>query len=371
MSVAPEKTARPVRPVRVRLTDLADALGLTKGTVSRALNGYPDIAEATQLRVRRKAEAMGYRPLAQAQAIRTGRTCTLGLVLQTDTDGSQRPFLSDFLEGVTRAASAENWTTTVATAEPGEEMEMVLGRLVEERKADGFILPRTHTVDRRAILLRDLGVPFVLFGRVADAAGCAWFDILGEAAMRDAAMRLATQGHRRIGFVNGAFTYSFAGLRDQGFRDGMARAGLTLDESLIRSGAMSREAGAEAAAALLHRPEPPTAIIFAVDRAALGGYDAAEAAGLRVGQDLSIIGYDGIPEGRWMRPTLTTFSVDSRGAGARLATLLIRRIRGEAAETLRETAEARLQTGGSDGPPQRTSADIAAHIAAQTEHEEC
>ena len=348
---------------RVRISDLAESLGLTKGTVSRALNDYPDISEATRLRVRRKAEAMGYRPMAQAQAIRTGRTRALGLVLQADEDGSQQPFLSDFLEGVTLAASAENWTTTVAAASPTEEMEAVLNRLVEERKADGFILPRTRTVDRRALLLRKLDVPFVLFGRVQDSDGCAWFDILGEDAMRDAVLRLARQGHRRIGFINGSASYFFTVLRDQGFRAGMAQAGLALDESLILKDAMSREAGALCTARLLSHPEPPTAIVFAVDGAALGAYDATEEAGLTIGRDLSIIGYDGIPESRWMRPALTSFGVDRRMAGARLAGLLLRRIRGEAPETLRETAPACLQVGGSDGPPSLTSAQIAARVA--------
>ena len=96
---------------------------------------------------------------------------------------------------------------------------------------------------------------------------------------------------------------------------------------------------------------PPTAIVFAVDAAALGAYDAAGRLGLEVGRDLSVIGYDGIPEGRWVRPSLTTFSVDSRESGARLSALLIALVRGASVETLRETRDAKLQIGGSDGPP--------------------
>ena len=132
---------------RVKISDVAEALGMTKGTVSRALNGYPDIAEATRLRVRRKAEAMGYRPLAQAQGIRTGRTRTLGLVLQTDKPGAERPFISDFLAGITSAASAENWTLTVATSAGGDAMLTTMERLVQERKSDGFH-PAAHICRR-------------------------------------------------------------------------------------------------------------------------------------------------------------------------------------------------------------------------------
>ncbi len=355
--------AAPAQP-RVRISDVANALGLAKGTVSRALNGYPDIAEKTRRRVRRAADAMGYRPLAQAQGMRTGRTRTLGLVLQTDIEGAQRPFLSDFLAGITGAASAEFWTLTVATSAGGEEMLATLRRLVNERKSDGFILPRTLTDDARMKLLRALDVPFVLYGRVGDPDRCAWFDILGEEAMRDAVRRLAGHGHRRIGFVNGAAAYNFSRLRAEGFRAGMADAGLAADETLMLGEAMSRRAGREATRCLLRAAVPPTAIVFAVDLAALGAYDAARSAGLAIGSDLSVIGYDGIPEGSWAIPSLTTFRVDSRMAGERLARLLIRRVRGEDPESLRATEPAELQPGGSDGPPAMTGKDIAGRVAA-------
>ena len=349
---------------RVKISDVAEALGMTKGTVSRALNGYPDIAEATRLRVRRKAEAMGYRPLAQAQGIRTGRTRTLGLVLQTDKPGAERPFISDFLAGITSAASAENWTLTVATSAGGDAMLATMERLVQERKSDGFILPRTFADDERMKLLRRMGVPFVLFGRVQDPEGCAWFDILGEDAMRDAVLRLTGLGHRRIGFVGGAREYNFAHLREEGFREGMKAAGLDVDDELMLSEAMLRDEGAEATRQLLSLETPPTAIVFAVDLAALGAYDAARDLGLEIGSDLSIISYDGIPEGGWATPPLTTFSVDSKMAGEHLARLLIRRVRGEAPEDLRETALARLQQGGSDGPPRLTPEHLARRVLA-------
>ena len=354
--------ARTARRSRVTIAHLAEALGLTKGTVSRALNGYPDISDGTRQRVRRQADLMGYRPLAQAQAIRTGRTRALGLVLQTDVADSQRPFLSDFLAGVTTAASRESWTLTVATSSGGEAMLTTLSRLVDEHKADGFILPRSYHDDPRVRLLRRLDVPFVLFGRTSDPEGCAWFDILGEEAMGDAVNRLADHGHDRIAFVNGGLEYMYSHLRAEGFRAGMAERGLAVDPDLMLDGATTTEAGAAATRRLLALHAPPTAIVFAVDMAALGAYGPAADHGLAVGRDLSVISYDGIPEGAWAVPPLTTFRVDSRKAGERLADLLIRRIRGASPEDLRETAHARLHDGGSDGAPTLTSAEIAARI---------
>ena len=347
------------------IKDLADALGITKGTVSRALNDYPDISMSTRKRVQRKADQMGYSPMAQAQAIRTGRGRSIGLVIQTDIQGAQRPFLADFLEGVTRSASAQGWTLTVATAAGDDEMLSTLDRLIQERKADGFILPRTFRNDVRMRFLREAEVPFVLYGRVPDPEGCAWFDIRGENAIQAATERLARLGHSRIGFVGGGREYNFAYLRLEGYRAGLKAAGLDFDPAIIRSDDMLREEGADATESLMATDYPPTAIVFAVDMAALGAYDAAARLGLDIGKDLSIVGYDGIPEGDWVQPKLTTFSVDSREAGERLTSLLIALVRGAAPETLRETRDAKLKIGQSDGAPRLTSEALSRKLAAQ------
>lgn len=347
---------------RVTISDVAIDLGLTKSTVSRALNGYPDIAEGTRLRVSRAAERLGYRPLSHAQAIRTGRVRSLGLVLQIDSEDSARPFLADFVAGITQAASDEHWTVTIA-AEPTEaKVQEALSRLVEERKADGFILPRTLVTDPRVISLRDQGVPFIMFGRTADPTGCAWYDIKGEEAMRAATARLAALGHTRIAHIPGGGQYFYSGLRIEGYKEGLSAAGLPFDAALIGPEAMTEHAGAAAATNLLRRPNPPTAFVCAVDRAALGVYQAARALDLRIGRELSVIAYDGVPEGAYSDPGLTTFAVNSHQAGARLATLLIKRIRGDAPEDLRELAPATLVERGSDRPPALTPTQLAQRL---------
>ena len=346
---AEKNTFRPARK-RVTISQLADALGLTKGTVSRALNGYPDISDSTRQRVERQAERMGYRPLGQAQGIRTGRTRSLGLVLQMNVHDAQRPFLADFIAGISQTAAEENWSLSVATAGSEAEMLDAMERLIDERKADGFILPRTMVDDARVALCRANDVPFVLFGRTGDMTGCAWYDILGEDAMEEAVLRLASLGHRRIGFVNSDLDYNYAVLRDEGFRTGMARADLELDEGLIRHGCMTPAQGERATLDMLDTPTPPTALVFATDNAALGAYAACSKRGLRVGQDLSLISYDGAPESGFTDPPLTTFDVDTRLAGERLAALLIAAVRGADPETLREAGHARLLRRGSDGP---------------------
>ena len=347
---------------RVTIADVAASLGLTKGTVSRALNNYPDISDSTRKRVEKQAQRMGYQPLSHAQAIRTGRTKSLGLVLQSNAHDAQRPFLAEFLAGITQQTSAQGWSLTVATAHSDASMLATLERLIDEHKADGFILPRTLVHDRRIELLRNHHVPFVLFGRTGDDTDCAWFDILGEQAMRDAVVRLAGLGHRRIAYVNGGKKYNYSELRLLGYLDGLRDAGLAYDPTLVEADAVTPEDGQQAVASLLALPMPPTAIVFAVDMAALGAYPVAAELGLSIGRELSVIGYDGVPEGAYANPPLSTFNVDSRRAGERLAHLLIARIRGADPEELRECEMPSFLERASDGPRTVTSEELARHI---------
>lgn len=351
--------------MRVTINDMADALGLTKSTVSRALNGYGDISPATQLRVKRMAEKLNYRPLSHAQAIKTGRTRSLGLVLQLSDHDAHRPFLAEFLAGVSNGASAEGYTLTVASADDEAHMETTFRALIRDQKADGFILPRAMVQDKRVALLREAEVPFILFGRQDNDEGCCWHDICGENAMRDAVVHLAGLGHERIGFINGGLIYNYAGLRRLGFEAGMAAAQLEVDPDLIIEDVVTIEKGCAAGLHLLQNDNRPTAIVCAVDRAALGVYQAAAASNLKIGTSLSVIGYDGIQEGAHVDPPLSTFAVDAQKSGARLAALLVRRIRGEPVEALRETAPAIFLDRGSVGPNTSTF-----HSSTQFQREE-
>ncbi len=355
-----------VRRQRVTINDVASKLSMTKGTVSRALNGYSDISERTRLRVVEAAEKLGYRPLANAQSIRTGRVRSIGLVLQLNEHDRHRPFLADFLAGVSEAASAAGWTITVSTATSDHDTLRLLRELSDERKADGFILPRTLWDDPRIDLLRDANVPFVLYGRSRDLGGCAWFDIAGEDAMVDAIRELALLGHERIGFIPGLDRYMYARLRLEGYKTGLVRAGLEFDPALISGPARNSAEGEVASRDLLRISKPPTAILCSVDRAAIGVYATAEKAGLQIGRDLSLISYDGTPEGELMRPPLSTYSADTRNAGGRLTELLIRRIDGEPPEALRELVPAIFLSRGSHGRACLSSERLAEIIITQT-----
>jgi LacI family transcriptional regulator len=283
-------------------------------------------------------------------------------VLQISEHDSHRPFLANFLAGITEAAAEQDWTLTLATARNAADTVRLLEKLAQERKADGFILPRTYIEDVRIDALRNAHIPFVLYGRTGDFAECAWYDIAGEKVMCEAVERLHGLGHERIGFIPGGEGYNYTKLRTEGYLNGLQRLSIHYDESLIGPNAVNKEQGMQATLQLLKQPTPPTAIVCSVDHAAIGAYDAIKSFGLRVSKEVSIISYDGVPEGAVLTPELSTYAVDTKRAGSRLTQLLIRRVRGEAPQTLRELGTATFLDRQSHGPCIVTSEELASII---------
>ena len=243
---------------RVTIRDLAEYLDLSKGTVSRALNGYSDISAETRKRVAEAARHFEYRASAPARAIRTGRSESIGLVLNVDEDNAYKPFLSDFLDGISRRLGEQGWVLCVATSFSPEESLEAHARLVAENKVDGFILPRTKCDDGRATLLQKLKVPFVLFGRTASTDGLSWYDVRGEIAMKEAVERFVQRGHRRIAYIGARKDNMFQVLRRDGYRDALKAHGLPWEAALESDGAMSEPEGCAAARKLLQSSVPPT-----------------------------------------------------------------------------------------------------------------
>ena len=176
--------------------------------------------------------------------------------------------------------------------------------------------------------------------------------------MCQAVERLYLLGHRNIAFVNSNIEYNFAHLRLQGYLKGLKKLGLKQNDNMVLDRVMTTKEGENATRKLLHESFPPTAVLYATDVAALGAYKVASDLGLQIGKELSIISYDGVPEGAFANPPLTTFKIDTKKAGEQLAALLIKRVNGEAVELLRETDPAILYPGESDGSPTVSSKEL-------------
>ena len=189
--------------MKITIQDLADHLGISKGTVSRALRGYADVSASTVERVQQAAKELGYQPSAVAQGIKTGLARSVGLILLPKSRAASRPFLMQFINGISTSIAKHGYTLTVATAQSDAEMLELHRDLFVQRKVDGFILPRTMHNDPRIQILDQLKAPLVLYGQTENLTQYSWFDINQVECFRRATTRLLNFGHRHLAFLGG------------------------------------------------------------------------------------------------------------------------------------------------------------------------
>jgi len=334
----------------VSLSTIARNLGFSITTVSRALGGFADVAAATRWRIEAEAERIGYRPNQNARRLRSGRSEAVGVVLPAGPGQFDDPFFLRLLAGIGPPLQAAGLDLLVATARPGPDELRAYRHLVEGRRVDGILLARTRRRDDRIGYLLDHAMPFVVHGRSEETRPFAHLDIDSEAACRQATARLIALRHRRIGLINAVETYTFAVHRQAGWHAALRDAGLA--PGPVAHAEPTEENGFRLMAAMLRGPTPPTAVLCATDRLAVGALHAIGHAGLRAGRDVSIIGYDNLPMATYTDPPLTTIEQHIERAGARMVEILRALMGGADPKDYAELWPARLIARASDGPPQ-------------------
>ncbi len=316
----------------MNLTQFAHAIGLSISTVSRALNGYDDVSEATRRRVQAEAERLGYRPNAAGRRLRTGRVEAIGFVLAAPQRSFANFFQLELLAGIDEALRDTAFHLIVMTARSPEDE---LG---------------TRRDDERMRYLQRRGVPFAAVGRSEGVEPFPSLDIDHGVTGREACARLIALGHRTIGLVNTPAAFMFSIHAQRGYEEALAHAGLPRISELVVEGDLTEEGGRDAARRLLALARPPTAIICGNDEMALGAMRAIEEAGLRAGHDVAVIGCDDSPLARYAEPKLTTFRAPFRAAGRRVTEMLMELMDGRAAGELQEVWSPELVARASDGP---------------------
>lgn len=351
------------------LRAIAGLLGLSVTTVSRALGGYPEVGAATRARVLAEAERVGYRPNLLARRLRHGRSEAIGIVLPAEVGQFDDPFFLHLLAAVGPPLQRAGLDLLVMTARPGAEEQSAYRHLIEGRRVDGVLLARTRRDDPRIRYLLDRGTPFVAHGRCEETRPYAFVDMDGAAACQAATERLIGFGHRRIGLINASPHYMFAHYRERGWRAALAAAGLP--PGPIRHAEPSEAAGLALMRALLAEPAPPTAVLCATDRLAIGALRAVAQAGLRAGRDISLIGYDDLPMAACTDPPLTTIAQPIARAGERMVAMLTALRDGADPASLTEVWPAQLIPRASDGPAPARAGDATITMAhVQGDHHE-
>ncbi len=311
----------------ITIHDVAHAAGVSVSTVSRVLNDKDDIAQETYERVKSVIAEMGYASSLAARSMRSHRTHVIGLIMPD----AGEPFPIEVMKGVNSAIGELEYDLLIYTCGDmrkhfAADREKKFVSLLNNGITDGVIVitPETTYFNTRGpVVAVDPHYEINEYPSVISTNR--------EGSM--AAMKyLLGLGHRRIGFISGRFDLQSAFQRLKGYKDSLAQAGIPVDPNLIVQGDFTAELGRECARQLLSLPDPPTAIFAANDQSALGVYQAASEAGLRIPDDLSIVGFDDIPDAAQASPGLTTVHQPIQEMGRIAIQMLLKLIDGQPLE---------------------------------------
>ena len=314
----------------VTLKELAASLNLSPTTVSRALNGYPEVNAKTRKRVRDAADRANYHPNTRARSLATGRTHAIGHVIPlSDSHEIVNPVFADFIAGAGETYSRAGYEMVLSMV-PDADEEQAYRNMIARGAVDGMIVHGPKLNDPRIAMLTQLGVPFVVHGRSSGVdAPYSWLDINNNRSFRRATEFLLQLGHRRIALVNGLEHMDFAMRRRTGYVQALTEAGVAPDPALMRQAEMTEVFGHRAATDLMRLPDPPTAFLSSSMLVAYGLRRALVDQGVRLGRDVSVITHDDdlsyLPNGGGV-PLFTATQSSVREAGRKAAEMLLKTI---------------------------------------------
>jgi len=338
---------------RTTIRDIADLAGVSIATVSRVLNDRPDVAPDTRETVLQVVREHGFNRSRAARGLSRGRTGFVGLTLPLIADAYFGPILSGASEAL---YEADLRIVLSPTLHEHDREVSLLERLVSE-STDGaiLILPEESEDELRA--LQSLGYPFVVVDpreRPPDGIPCV--SAMHASGAKQATEHLLGLGHRRIGAIAGQKHWYATEERLLGMRAALAGAGMLADPELIRFTDWQEPRGLAAAEELLRLADPPTAIFAFNDNVAIGAMNAARDLGLRVPNDISIVGFDDTALSTIVRPQLTTVRQPLAELGRTGVSLLARLIEGQRLDALRMELSTTLVVRDTTGPvPRRAS----------------
>ncbi len=308
--------------------DVAERAGVAPVTVSRVINGSGYVSDETRLRVETAIVDLGYRPNRLAQGLRSKQTETIALVVTDITN----PFWTTVARGAEDAASQAGFSLILCNTDESEAKQDHYVHLLLQKQVDGFLLvPASITSDSNDVAsIREIqrrGVPVVLIDRkLPIPVDCVRCD--SEAGAHDLVMHLIERGYTRIAALSGSREVSTARDRVNGYRRALAEAGLDVDDALVFNRAFTQDAGYAMATAALATVPRPTALFAVNNFIAIGALRAVRDAGLRVPEDIALVGFDDLPPSLVVEAYLTVVSQPAYEMGERATQLLLDRLSG-------------------------------------------
>ena len=326
----------------VTLRKVAERAGVSVNTASRAINNKPDINEETKKRVLQIAKELGYIRNAAAVALRTKKTGTIGVVIADN----RNPFYAEVLNGMEEAAREKNYHIILANTQRDYKKEEEAINLLLAKRVDGLLITPVQDKDDDIKNLIDANIPFVVVGRDFE-------NIEVDAIYNDevkggflATEYLIKKGHKRISLIDGFLYKSPAKGRLEGYKKALNKYRISLDESLISVGDINIEDGYERTKQMLEKNLDFTAIFAYNDMMAFGAMQAIKEKGLRIPEDIGLVGYDDIPFSSLISPALTTIRLKKQELGAESVKLLLSRIKGSRKKMKKIMLDVELITRG-------------------------
>lgn len=332
-----QRATTPADPPRVTITDVARLAGVSVATVSKVVNGRYGVAAGTVERVRGVIAEVGYETSLVARSLRSHRTGVLGILV-----AEFEPFSTEILKGAARAVAGTGYEVLAyagggrAEEDAGWErrsLSRLGGTLI-----DGAVLVTPTVVGAPG------GVPVVAIDPHAGPSDVPTVDADNVRGACLATEHLLELGHRRVAFLGGRPGLESARLREEGFRSAMAEAGVPVDPALVRVAGYRPQTTQEPARELLTGPDRPTAVFAANDVSAIATMEVARDLGLSVPGDLSVVGFDNVPEAALAQPPLTTVAQPMQAMGTAAVELLVRRLTGSPDDAPHGGTHVRLPT---------------------------
>lgn len=334
------------------IKDIARACDVSTATVSYVINGKNTLLPETRERVLRTMREMNYHPSAVARGLAKKRMNTLGILF--DNIGSEiaiwHPYTSGILQGVLAASAQAGYNVTIFT-ELWQSAELSLPKLRDQR-TDGIIIVAPPTDTDILPSLRSAGSRVVTISSESDSFGMPAVDVDNALGIVLAVQHLRGLGHKRIAFLGGEPNMYSAKIRLEAFRDALQASGEeVLPEYLATASYQNTEVAECQARHLLTLPAPPTAIVAGNDQIAMAALDVARDLGISVPRQLSIVGFDDIPDAARLQPPLTTVRQPLTEIGAAATQILLRLLSGEAVPSDTLLITPTLTVRGTTAPP--------------------
>jgi LacI family transcriptional regulator len=313
------------RPVRIK--DVADEAGVSTMTVSRVINKPEVVSLETRERVQQTIRRLGFRPNAIARSLKVQRTFALGLVTVDLTDS----FFTNVSAGAEGEARRQGYHLVLSSTERNIHDEPDFVRMLAEQQVDGILIIRDAIEVQNDPLIRllNIGIPIVTTGYHIPHPTLEIVDVDNVDGGYIACRYLLEHGHREIAMVTGPIYHKSVKDRSEGYRRALTNFGVDYKSSLVCEGNWTSSSGYTTTRDLLERKPPFTAVFVQSDEMAIGAYRAIFNAGLKIPDDISVIGYDDLPIGEYIAPPLTTIHQPVRKIGELAVQMLIRKIHGE------------------------------------------